>query len=114
MSWLEISHESSDEHEILADLIFHAFHQVDDTVHRTRPWVPHTSIVYDNPRPEPIPPEYLLSVIERYPTLAKERQVKAIVLWKTAGTMNCWKCVDRIAFDGIEEPMSDASNEPTM
>jgi hypothetical protein len=111
MSWMEISHESSDEHEILADLIFQAFHQIDETVHRNRPWTPHTSIVYDNPRPEPISPEYLLSLIERYPTLAKERQVKAIGLWKTAGTINCWKCVDRITFDGTEEPLSDASNE---
>jgi hypothetical protein len=109
---MEISHKSSDEHEILVDLIFQAFHQNDDHphAHRTRPWAPHTSIVYDNPRPEPISPEYLLSLIERYPTLAKERQVKAIGLWKTAGVINCWKCLDRITFDGgiEEEPISDA------
>ena len=96
---MEVTHHTSEEHEALVSLVHKALHDEDESPPRKGPWMPHSSIAYDNPGPAPISPEYLLSLIERFPTLRNERKVKAIGLWKTAGTMDCWKLVDRIMFD---------------
>jgi hypothetical protein len=97
MAWMEVTHETSEEHEELVSLIHSAFHGDDNP--RDKPWMPHSSIAYDNPGPAPISPEYLLSLIERFPTLRNDRKVKAIALWKTAGTIDSWKLIDRIMFE---------------
>ena len=67
---------------------------------RSRPWTPHGSIAYDNPGPSPIPMEYFLSLIRRFPTLTSPlpRDIAAISLWNTAGKLEQWKCIDRIEF----------------
>src|SRR5687767_11153251 len=57
MAWIEISHDTSEEHEMLIDLFYEAFYN-NAHVKRKRPWLPHTSLAYDNPE-FPIPLEYL-------------------------------------------------------
>lgn len=82
---------------------------------RSHSWVPHLSICYDNP-------EAFGTVLTRQsfeaflktkcPTLAVAadlsdktlkltRAVSGISLWKTAGTMADWQCLDRLEFDCV-------------
>ncbi len=122
MAWAEISFATSPEHESLVSELYDIFYRrdatrLDDTTNvssidekkedyppRSQPWVPHLSICYDNP-------EGFSTVLTRQsfedflrdkcPTLAvkKDYAVSGISLWKTAGTMAEWKCLDRFEFD---------------
>jgi hypothetical protein len=113
---MEIAFASHDVHEAMMDQIYNAFFQEDKNKNdnqesvdescggsekrRSRPWTPHASIAYDNPGPSPIPMEYFLSLIQRFPTLTstQPRDIVAISLWNTAGKLEQWKCIDRIEF----------------
>eukprot|EP00571_Detonula_confervacea_P012376 CAMPEP_0172302698 /NCGR_PEP_ID=MMETSP1058-20130122/4368_1 /TAXON_ID=83371 /ORGANISM="Detonula confervacea, Strain CCMP 353" /LENGTH=418 /DNA_ID=CAMNT_0013013273 /DNA_START=59 /DNA_END=1315 /DNA_ORIENTATION=- len=83
----------------------------EEYVPRSNPWVPHLSLCYDNP--EGFGPNLSRSSIEKFmkekcPTLENvlddsdggdvKFTVSGISLWKTAGTMNDWKCLDRHEF----------------
>ena len=94
---MEITFESSQDHEDLVDLCYTGLHQ-NQTHNRSLPWMPHASLAYDNPGMEPMSREYLQNLVERLPTLAKERRVTGIGLWNTSGTLDCWKCFERFAF----------------
>mmetsp|Transcript_31655 Transcript_31655/g.68348 ORF Transcript_31655/g.68348 Transcript_31655/m.68348 type:complete len:439 (+) Transcript_31655:202-1518(+) len=81
---------------------------------RVGPWVPHLSLCYDNP--EGLGPNMTRSSVEKLmrekcPTLKSvleddtsdggvkfTRSVSGISLWRTAGTMAEWKCLDRFEF----------------
>mmetsp|Transcript_11783 Transcript_11783/g.18082 ORF Transcript_11783/g.18082 Transcript_11783/m.18082 type:complete len:131 (-) Transcript_11783:86-478(-) len=126
MAWAEVSFSTSPEHESLVSELYDIFYRRDATKlvaankkeefpPRTQPWVPHLSICYDNPAG-------FGSVLTRQsfedflrnkcPTLAAAagsndttvkfvRAVSGISLWKTAGTMADWKCLDRFQFDCV-------------
>jgi len=85
----------------------------EEYVPRSNPWVPHLSLCYDNP--EGFGPNLTRSSIEnlmreKCPTLENvlddsgdggvkfTRAVSGISLWRTAGTMAEWKCLDRFEF----------------
>jgi len=82
---------------------------------RSEPWVPHLSLCYDNP--EGLGPNLTRSSVEdlmreKCPTLKCvldddvdgdgsenfTRAVRGISLWRTAGTMAEWECLDRFEF----------------
>ena len=83
---------------------------------RSQPWVPHLSICYDNPEgfgsvlTRQLFEDFLrnkcpalAAAAESSDTTAKfARAVSGISLWKTAGTMADWKCLDRFQFDCVK------------
>lgn len=84
----------------------------EEYVPQSNPWVPHLSLCYDNP--EGFGPNLSRFLIEKFllekcPTLVNvlsddeggiefARAVSGISLWKTAGRMDEWKCLDRYEF----------------
>mmetsp|Transcript_26639 Transcript_26639/g.63883 ORF Transcript_26639/g.63883 Transcript_26639/m.63883 type:complete len:428 (-) Transcript_26639:3297-4580(-) len=84
----------------------------DEHAPRSGPWVPHLSLCYDNP--EGFGPILSRSLIEKFmkeecPTLKNaiddidnavkfSRAVSGISLWRTAGTMDEWECLERYEF----------------
>ena len=96
MAWMEISFETSDLYETLIDSLHDSFnHDSDDYKKRSTLWLPHCSLAYDNPDSR-IPDELLATLIQNYPTLQNNRRFKAISLWSTQGTIEEWKCLERI------------------
>lgn len=96
MSWMEISYKTSKEHEQLINLAHDCFH-FDTTIVRQNSWAPHISIAYDNPE-TPISKEFLTSLMAQYPTLQRQRRLKALSLWRTEGTIDQWECLESIPF----------------
>lgn len=101
VAWAELTMSSNHEHEDALDALYKVFYPEElSRPSRDRPWKPHNSIVYDNPENSSC--LSLLSVMEcimKYPTLlSKRRNVEAISLWDTNGTMQEWKCLERVYF----------------
>lgn len=85
----------------------------EEYVPRSNLWLPHLSLCYDNP--EGFGPNLTRSSIEDFmrekcPTLASavdnndtdvrfSRTVSGISLWRTAGRMDQWECLDRLMFE---------------
>ena len=122
MAWAEGSFATSPAHEALLDALHGVFHRpaagdraTTAGTPRASPWLPHLSLCYDNP--EGFGPNLTLSAVkdllrEECPTLAKVldrngggvvRTVSGISLWKTAGTMADWRCLDRFEFPSGRE-----------
>lgn len=86
---------------------------------RAGPWVPHLSLCYDNP--EGFGPNLTRAAVEdllreECPTLSAvldeggedggagfARAVSGISLWRTAGTMADWRCLERFEFPSVGE-----------
>eukprot|EP00339_Tiarina_fusa_P030100 CAMPEP_0117070466 /NCGR_PEP_ID=MMETSP0472-20121206/49507_1 /TAXON_ID=693140 ORGANISM="Tiarina fusus, Strain LIS" /NCGR_SAMPLE_ID=MMETSP0472 /ASSEMBLY_ACC=CAM_ASM_000603 /LENGTH=103 /DNA_ID=CAMNT_0004793585 /DNA_START=473 /DNA_END=784 /DNA_ORIENTATION=- len=101
MAWMEVSFETSKEHEALVDRIQDVF--VDQVEPTSRvPWAPHASLAYTNPDAL-IPLEVLEDLLERFPTLTRSRRVAGVSLWSTQGTIDQWKRLHRIRFDGSKQ-----------
>mmetsp|Transcript_28338 Transcript_28338/g.48175 ORF Transcript_28338/g.48175 Transcript_28338/m.48175 type:complete len:437 (+) Transcript_28338:101-1411(+) len=144
MAWAEVSFATSPEHETLINALYDVFYRRRSVVipdssssssssssthsneekeeveqaypPRTKPWVPHLSLCYDNP--EGFGPNLTRLLIEDYmrekcPTLASvldddptgvkfSRAVSGISLWRTAGTMAEWKCLERFEFPSLD------------
>jgi hypothetical protein len=80
---------------------------------RSQLWAPHLSFCYDNP--EGLGHHLSRSSFEQFlkekcPTLFESendgnvgfsRAVTGFSLWKTAGTMAEWRCLDRLTFDSV-------------
>eukprot|EP00980_Cylindrotheca_fusiformis_P019841 scaffold6966_cov112-Cylindrotheca_fusiformis.AAC.19 len=104
MAWMEGTFATNEKHEFYLDLLYNAFFDLDldnpveDTKQKRAPWAPHVSFAYDNEF-NPIPDEVLYQLIEEYPTLKNNRNVKGISLWSTEGTIDQWKCIDRVCFN---------------
>jgi len=117
MAWAEVTLATSPDHEALIDALYNLLYgnpkdDKKDVHSRPTPWMPHLSICYDNP--ENFGPNLTRSAIEHFiakscPTLDKavdrngrdvefSRSVTGISLWKTAGLMSDWKCLDKIEF----------------
>lgn len=118
MAWAEVTFATSSEHEALLDALYNLFYcssdeeKKEERPSRANTWAPHLSLCYDNP--EGFGPNLSRVAIENYitnncPTLEKaidksdnivtfSRAVNGISLWKTAGTMSEWKCLDKIQF----------------
>ena len=85
----------------------------DDYPSRSQLWAPHLSFCYDNP--EGLGHFLSRSSFEQFlkekcPTLFESendgnvgfsRAVTGFSLWKTAGTMAEWRCLDRLTFDSV-------------
>jgi hypothetical protein len=95
MAWIEITFKTSEEHEALLDLVHKCFHR-DSDILRVEPWSPHISLAYDNPEFR-ISEEYLLSIVERFPTLERRRRIEAISLWRTSETIDKWERLDWVS-----------------
>lgn len=121
MAWAEVTFATSPEHEALIDSLYNLFYtkptsNSQSTHHATRsvPWVPHLSLCYDNPDgfPHNLSRKSIKKFIhEKCPALESaidhnrssegvsfSRGVSGISLWRTAGTMSQWECLDRIDF----------------
>lgn len=126
MAWAEVSLATSPEHETLISALHDIFYRPsaasaepassseekkEEYAPRSNPWVPHLSICYDNP--EGFGPNLTRSSIEKFmkekcPTLENVLDdgdgvgvnftVSGISLWRTAGTMSEWECLDRHEF----------------
>ena len=122
MAWAEVSLATSPEHETLIDALHAIFshyssaisekhassstseeEKKEEYVPRSRPWVPHLSICYDNP--EGLGPNLCRLSIEEFmkeecPALLESdsfiRAVTGISLWRTIGTIDKWHCLDRL------------------
>lgn len=127
MAWAEVSLVTSPDHEALIDALHGVFYKrtaepadltpqseekKEECTLRSKPWVPHLSICYDNPEglgPNLCRSEFVDFLREKCPTLKSiinecdddvyfSRAVTGISLWRTAGTMNQWTCLDRFEF----------------
>ena len=98
MAWMEISYKTSEEHEKLLDLAYEMFHHKGLSGRNGQPWVPHLSLCYDNPEDSEFDILGVMNIISKYPSLLNNRRPIGISLWSTYGTMNEWKCLDRISF----------------
>ena len=95
MSFIEVTYQTTEQHETLLDLVHECFHHDNHSAQqRSGPWCPHVSLVYDNPE-RPISQVYLEGLVQRYPSLQKGRRLNAISLWKTKGTIDQWKLLER-------------------
>lgn len=120
MAWMEGSFETNENHELLLDLLYNAFYNDSDELttlqqeqqqKQRHPWAPHVSFAYDNEN-NPIPDEVLLDLIETYPTLKNDRRVTGISLWSTEGTIDQWKCLDRVCLK--QQELLGAENDSVM
>ena len=129
MAWAEVSFATSPEHEALVDALHRLFsprpavgsasssddeEKKDECAPRSGPWMPHLSLCYDNP--EGLGPNLTRPAVEDFlrekcPTLESvldvggrrfTRAVSGISLWRTAGSMAEWKCLDSFAFSSIK------------
>lgn len=116
MAWAEISFATSAEHEAILDDLHNIFYSSEECQPRSHPWVPHLSICYDNPDGYGCvltQQSFIDFLKSKCPTLAVAadanestvkftRAVSGISLWKTAGVMADWKCLDRLEFNSLE------------
>lgn len=131
MAWAEVSFETSPKHEALINALYEIFYRRSGTssdrascyeekkeeyIPRSNPWIPHLSLCYDNP--EGLGPNISRILIEEFmkekcPTLSNvlsddgndvklTRAVNGISLWRTAGRMDEWKCLDRYEFPSAQ------------
>ena len=126
MAWAEVSLATT-EHETLIDALFDIFFRTDlassstskeqkeeEFVPRSRPWVPHLSMCYDNS--EGLGTNLCCSLMadimkEKHPALLENdnknggvrftRAVTGISLWRTAGEISDWTRLDRIEFPSL-------------
>jgi len=101
IAWAQLTLSSDPAHEEAMDLLYDIFYgpSSEKKASRDRPWTPHYSIGYDNPKGTPMTLGATLGVISKLPTLTTcERHAKALSLWSTEGKMGDWECLDRINF----------------
>ena len=129
MAWAEVSLETTPGHESLINALHELFYRPssapsklasfssdeekkEEYVPRTKAWVPHLSLCYDNPEnfgPNLTRASMAKFMREKCPTLemvlddsdncAKfSRPVSGISLWRTAGKMSDWQCLERFEF----------------
>jgi len=96
MAWTEISLDTNPVYDRILKTVHHIFYKEQPQQQQQPAWKPHISLAYDNPEETILHDETVRDLIARFPTLTKERNVKAISLWDTNGTMSEWKCLDRI------------------
>lgn len=127
MAWAEVSLATSPEHEALINALHELFYhrssssspfneeKKEEYAPRSNSWMPHLSLCYDNP--DGFGPNLSRAGIEAFmrekcPTLENvldntgsgikfERAVSGISLWRTAGRMDEWKCLDRFEFPSV-------------
>ena len=87
---------TTDHHEQMLDGVHSIFQLPRPSNQR---WKPHLSLAYDNPLIDtPVTIAKTLDIVNTYPTLltVPQRKIIGVSLWDTNGTMNEWKCLDRI------------------
>jgi hypothetical protein len=127
MAWAEVSLATTPNHETLIDALYDIFFRTDlassstsdgkkeeEFVPRSRPWVPHLSMCYDNP--EGLGTNLCCSSManfmkEKYPALLENdnknggvrftRAKTRISLWRTAGKISDWTRLDRIELPSL-------------
>jgi len=99
MAWSEITFAKCLEFDEIVKLVHQIFYGEDDKQKDIQQkWNPHLSLVYDNPEDTVLTQSAVADMISRFPTLMKQRKVKALSLWDTNGRMSDWKYLDRISF----------------
>mmetsp|Transcript_14433 Transcript_14433/g.20113 ORF Transcript_14433/g.20113 Transcript_14433/m.20113 type:complete len:246 (+) Transcript_14433:276-1013(+) len=94
IGWAELTLTSNEEHERVLDDLRELFECKDE---RHRPWTPHNSIAYDNPKDCVLTLEDTIMYCAKHPTLlSRKRNVKSISLMNTNGKMSDWKLIDRV------------------
>ena len=98
---MEITYQNSPKHQTLIDTVRDWFRDDDENGDTTtigqQQWSPHASLAYANPERQ-IPVEVLGDLIQQFPTLKRNRNIVGVSLWSTIGTIDQWKCLDRISF----------------
>ncbi len=87
---------TSDYHEKMLENVYSIFQLPRSSNQR---WKPHLSLAYDNPLEDtPVTIARTLELVNSYPTLltVPQRKIQGISLWDTNGTLDEWKCLDRI------------------
>lgn len=97
MAWTEITYNKSPEYDKMVEIAYQIFYGKQQD--KEQKWGPHLSLAYDNPEDTILTSAVLDDLIARFPTLKKERKVKAISLWDTHGSMSNWKFLDRISLE---------------
>lgn len=104
IAWSELTLATDARHEAALDELYRVFFGPSSSIgasepQRCRPWKPHNSIAYDNPEDNALSLSDTVLYMSQHPTLLSEkRRVEAISLWSTEGTMEEWKCLDRVRF----------------
>ena len=99
IAWAQLTLSTGPDHESAMDRLYDVFYGVGarEGQERHRPWTPHNSVAYDNPKDTVLNLSDTLMHIMRYPTLlGRERRAEYIALWSTEGKMEDWKCIDRV------------------
>lgn len=96
IAWSELTFATSDYHEKMLENVYSIFQLPRSSNQR---WKPHLSLAYDNPLEDtPVTIARTLELVNSYPTLltVPQRKIQGISLWDTNGTLDEWKCLDRI------------------
>jgi len=104
VAWVELTLATNPAHEDALDTLYNSFYPEGSSRPTRGAWDPHTSIVYDNRENTTMTLSSVMECIMKYPTiLSKKRRVEAISLWDTNGTMQEWKCLDRVSFNALSQ-----------
>lgn len=112
MAWIELTLGTSAQHEAMVDLVRRVLYR-DDYKPRTSKWTPHLSLCYENPEEAKSNLHYSMTIMSRVPTLTSvaKRRITGIALWKTEGTMEFWKCLERFDLRSEEEAQPAVTDE---
>jgi len=102
MAWIEMTLGTSPAHETMVNAVRSVFYRDTSasslrTQSNNSKWTPHLSLCYENPEQAKSNLHYSMSIMARVPTLTEvpQRRITGIALWKTEGTMELWKCLER-------------------
>lgn len=102
IAWSELTLKTNEHHEKLVDTVYSIFYKGDKRT--SRPWKPHLSLAYDNPTEDtPITIDSTMDLLQMFPSLIqqRERKIHSISLWDTNGTIQEWKCLERISLQDL-------------
>jgi len=94
IAWAELTYPTNEEHEAAIDSLYDLFEM---PTKRSGQWTPHISLAYDNPEDSVVNMQDTFAYISQNKSLLKQRPIKAISLWSTAGKMADWHCLDRVS-----------------
>ena len=93
IAWVELTFTTNEHHEAAMDSLYELFEMPSA---RQGHWRPHISLAYDNVEDPALNIQDTFAYVSRNPSLLKQRRIKAVSLWSTAGKMADWYCLDRV------------------
>ena len=98
IAWNELTFATDERQESALDELYDIFFGPEGRDTRMRPWDPHNSLAYDNLETNTLSLlDTVTYAIQNPSLLGKERRVEAISLWSNEGTLEEWKCIDRVS-----------------